>query len=329
VLNSLCTGQLNTGDIILLSGLEHNAVMRPLHALKARFGFRIEFLPYKAGSFCNLDDLENALREFKPALFVLTEGSNVTGEIANSKGVADLCKSYAVPLLIDAAQTAGRTSSFLTHDGITFWCASAHKGLMGPQGLGLLYVHSGHTLSPLVMGGTGSASEQLQMPDVYPDHLEPGTMPAFLIAGLNAGVNWLKNVGVEEVARHENSLADRFLSWALDASFIKVYGSWEKSHLLDDAGSKGSIRDAEMQLPTVKTRLPTVSFQIRGRSADAVADYLDRDASIAVRSGLHCALQAHRALGTESIGLVRASFGYFNTIDDVDRLCETLEKLGK
>ena len=323
VLNSICTNHMSTGGgTILLSGLEHNAVMRPLHALRTQFGFRTESLPYTPGSFCNLHELEKALRKFKPVMFILTEGSNVTGEIADSKGVADLCKKYAVPLLVDAAQTAGRFPSCLENDGITFWCASAHKGLMGPQGLGLLYVHSGYSLTPLVMGGTGSASEQLQMPDIYPDHLEPGTMPAFSIAGLNAGVSWLKNVGVNAVVRHENLLAHRFLNWALNASFIKVFGGPEKSDFLDDGDSKGSQR-------TGKTRLPTVSFQIHGRSADMVADYLDRDASIAVRSGLHCALQAHRALGTESSGLVRASFGFFNTIDDVDKLCETLEELGK
>jgi cysteine desulfurase / selenocysteine lyase len=349
VLNSFCANKalLQSGGIILLSGLEHNSIMRPLHALKARFGFGTEVLPYTAGAFCDLNDLETALRKFKPAMFILTEGSNVTGEIADWSAVADLCKKYAVPLLIDAAQTAGRFPSCLAHEGITFWCASAHKGLMGPQGLGLLYVHPDFSLDPLVMGGTGSASEHLVMPDVYPDHLEPGTMPAFLIAGLNAGVSWLKGVTVDEVVRHENSLAHSFLSWASEAPFIKVYGGPQKSDFLDvavpdvanvaddpdDANDQNdpNLPNNEISLlaKTRMPRLPTVSFEVHGKSADVVADYLDRTASIAVRSGLHCSLQAHRALGTESTGLVRASFGFFNTIDDVDRLCETLRKLGK
>ena len=333
VLNSFCANnpQLQSDGVILLSGLEHNAVMRPLYALKSRIGFRMQFLPYSAGAFCNLNDLEAALKQLQPALFVLTEGSNVTGEIADWFAVADLCKKYAVPLLIDAAQTAGRFPQCLAHDGITFWCASAHKGLMGPQGLGLLYVHPDFSLEPFVRGGTGSASEQLTMPDVYPDHLEPGTMPVFLIAGLNAGVTWLKKVGVEKIVRHENLLARRFLSWALEAPSVKVYGGPRMTSFTDgDNPSRDkSPREISPRDINRQARLPTLSFELTGKSADQVADFLDRNASIAVRSGLHCSLQAHRALGTESTGLVRASFGFFNSIDEVDRLCANLEKLVK
>jgi selenocysteine lyase/cysteine desulfurase len=201
VLNSLSAYGTRAGaeTLILISGLEHNAIMRPLNKLQQTSGLKIQSLSYSVGRFCDLTELEEALQTLKPAMFILTEGSNVTGEVADLSAVATLCKTYRVPLLVDAAQTAGRRQSCLNHDGITFWCASAHKNLMGPQGLGLLYVHADFSLDPLVLGGTGSASEQLSMPEAYPDHLESGTMPAFLIAGLKAGVTWLREVGTEVI----------------------------------------------------------------------------------------------------------------------------------
>jgi selenocysteine lyase/cysteine desulfurase len=313
VLNSLSAYGTRAGaeTLILISGLEHNAIMRPLNKLQQTSGLKIQSLSYSVGRFCDLTELEEALQTLKPAMFILTEGSNVTGEVADLSAVATLCKTYRVPLLVDAAQTAGRRQSCLNHDGITFWCASAHKNLMGPQGLGLLYVHADFSLDPLVLGGTGSASEQLSMPEAYPDHLESGTMPAFLIAGLKAGVTWLREVGTEVIIAQENLLVRRFLGWASNSPFISLYGQ----PLLSEF-AEGS-----------RDRLPIVSFAVLDKSAEQVADFLDRQANIAVRSGLHCSVQAHRALGTEKSGLVRTSFGFFNTVEEVDRLCEQLERL--
>ena len=158
---------------------------------------------------------------------VLTEGSNVTGEILPLEKAADLCQRFSVPLLVDAAQTAGRFRKCLNHDGISFWCASAHKGLMGPAGLGILYVNCDLPLEPLVAGGTGSQSESLAMPQSFPDHLESGTMPAHLIATLATAIGWLEKTNLEKinsVQEHESTLMKRFLEWCSQQAQIKIYG---------------------------------------------------------------------------------------------------------
>ena len=320
VLNGLAKECLLKKDsVVLISSLEHNAVMRPLHALQRQIGFTIEVLPYKAGHFCDLRDLAHCLETKKPTLVILTEGSNVTGEMVDWFVAADLCKQHEVPLLIDAAQTAGRFPGSLAHEGITFWCASAHKGLMGPQGLGLLYVNARHDLPAFVAGGTGSASEQFDMPDVYPDRLEAGTMPAPLIAGLQAGIEWMEKIGPLKIQEHEDKLTMRFLQWCEEQPGIRPYGF----HRPDP---RARI-DFKVALEQVSARLPIVSFRVAGKSPEQVAELLEQDAKIAVRSGLHCAAQAHQTLGTESTGLVRASFSIFNTLSEIDLLCRTLDHI--
>jgi selenocysteine lyase/cysteine desulfurase len=170
--------------------------------------------------------------------------------------------------------------------------------------VGVLYVGSNVDLEPLIAGGTGSRSEELEMPEHYPDKLEAGTLPGPAIVALAAGVNWLEKTGVNNVRRHESRLAERFLEWSADCDQVEVYG-----------GGPGARRTS------------IVAFQVRNVTADRVADILDRDYGIAVRSGLHCASQAHRALGTLETGLVRASFGYFNRLEEVDELCRALENI--
>jgi cysteine desulfurase/selenocysteine lyase len=304
---------------VLISGLEHNAVMRPLYQLQQDWQFEIAALPYTPGRFCRLTDLERMLGEKRPALCILTEGSNVTGEVIDLVAAADLCKQHDVPLLVDAAQTSGRSPGCLAHPGIKFWCASAHKGMLGPQGLGLLYVHQDIDLEPLVAGGTGSASEQLSMPDVYPDRLEPGTLPSFLIAALHAGTSWLQKMSPLKVQDHEDRLVARFLKWCADRPEVRLFG-------FSRTEAERRLEPLTVAQP-VSSRLPLVSFLIGGLTPERVADQLQRRANIAVRSGLHCAVTAHKALGTEHTGLVRASFSIFNTMDEVDLMCRTLEQI--
>jgi cysteine desulfurase family protein len=322
VLKGLAEGEapfLKKNDVILISGLEHNALMRPLTQLKKKLELKIASLRYVPGTFIDLWEFQQALDEFKPKLVILTEGSNVTGEILDLHVAAGLCKQAGVKLLVDAAQTAGRFAGCLASDGISFWCASAHKGLMGPPGLGLLYVNSDVNLEPLVAGGTGSASEKFEMPKVFPDRLESGTISSPAIAALRAGVDWLKKQGLPAIQKQESALLERFLRWCQDQPFVQVYGFCrsEEKHQVD-------FRTA---LESVSMRLPIVSFRLSNKSPDQVADILDRESQIAVRAGLHCAAQAHKALGTSDKGLVRVSFSSFNTANQVDILCRALEKI--
>ncbi|HEY9870439.1 MAG TPA: aminotransferase class V-fold PLP-dependent enzyme [Candidatus Obscuribacterales bacterium] len=297
---------LASGDLVITSPLEHNSVMRPLHQLERAQGIKVQPLSYKGSGtgVVDLDELTSVLANEHPRLCVMAEASNVTGELLDIAEIAGACRKHGVPLLVDAAQSAGFTDARLDDLGISIWCASGHKGLLGPPGVGILYVSPEVELEPLIAGGTGSRSEELEMPGQYPDRLEPGTLSGPAIAGLGAGVAWLQATGIDRLRRHELFLAERFLSWAQARKDVEIYGP-----------EPGGLRTA------------IVAFQVTGISADRVADILDRHWGIAVRAGLHCAAQAHRALGTAGTGLVRASFGYFNTADEVDELCRALSRI--
>lgn len=314
---------LDEGDVVLTSPLEHNAVMRTLKQIERQKGIRIRSLPYSPGKIFKPEDLTGHIEELKPKLVVTIEGSNVTGEVIETDKVAAICHEHSVPLLVDAAQTAGHFETDLSLPGITFWCASAHKSLMGAGGLGLLYVgenrHSdwGGALEPLVTGGTGSASESLLMPEILPDRLEAGSAPVVAIGVLKAALEWIDATGREKIEAHTRALKERFLSRMREERFLKIFAHHEG--LQSDALSDRDCR--------AMRSLPNVSFTLDGMTPDRVADVLDRDFSIAVRPGLHCAALAHETLGTTESGLVRASFGYFNTEADVDRLCQALESM--
>jgi selenocysteine lyase/cysteine desulfurase len=313
---------------VIASPLEHNAVMRPLNRLEKEGVLRVHRLKYAAGGVIDLRELKEAVKELKPALCVVQEGSNVTGELVDINSVWEVCQAAKASLLIDAAQSAGSIPSCLPQlsaslnatadDGRGFfWCASGHKGLLGPPGIGLLFIGAKSNIEPLVAGGTGSNSENLEMPVNYPDRLESGTQPVHLIDALAKGVSWLKQQGIVKLREHEVALTYRFLAWCDKHSYIKVFGNRTRQ------GASTS------QEASNRAGLPIVSFTVNGVSTDQVADLLDREFDIAVRSGLHCAMAAHQSLGTLKTGLTRASFGYFNTGDEVDELCKALESIYK
>jgi selenocysteine lyase/cysteine desulfurase len=309
--------------VVLVGPLEHNAVMRPLDRLEKAGILHIHRLKYAIGGVVDMKELNDAVKELKPVLCAIQEGSNVTGELVDIASVWEICRASKISLLVDAAQTAGSipaslaqliaTGDTTTDDGNGFfWCASGHKGLLGPPGIGLLFVGTKMNIEPLVAGGTGSNSENLEMPAHYPDRLESGSQPVHLIAALAGGISWLKQEGVERLRQKEIDLTNRFLTWCSKQSYIKVAGN-------RIPGSSGSKKEQSL-----RAGLAIVSFTIDEVPSDRVADLLDREFGIAVRSGLHCAMAAHESLGTLKTGLTRASFGCFNTVDEVDQLCEAL-----
>lgn len=297
---------LKKGDAVLVSALEHNAVMRPLRQLEQSKGIEIVTLPYARKGVIDLHFFIQQMLSRHPRLVVVSEGSNVTGEIVDVRAVAAICGAHKVPLMIDAAQTAGRLPHNMKDLGVSIFCASGHKGLFGPPGAGLLYVAENIELEPILAGGTGSKSEEFDMPSFFPDRLEVGTMPTNAIAGMGAGARWLLETGIDVVHEREQALTRRFLDWALNSGGIRVAGCRE--------GSAGTS---------------TVAFELLGVPCDQVADILDREFRICVRAGLHCAAAAHQALGTIDTGLVRVSFSYFNTEQDVDALCYALLKIAE
>ncbi|MBU6452641.1 MAG: aminotransferase class V-fold PLP-dependent enzyme [Cyanobacteria bacterium REEB67] len=315
-------GRLAAGDTVLCSSYEHNAVMRPLRWLENHSAIKVCRVAPAAQhvGLVDLADLERLLVETKPRLCAFTMACNVSGEVLNLAAAADLCLRYDVPLLIDGAQGAGVLALDLSqHPGIAFFAASCHKGLLGPVGLGLLYVREGEALDPAYCGGTGSRSESLEMPLFLPDRLEPGTPAVQLVAGLTAALVYLTERD-SAIGEHESKLADYFadqLAGCLPS--IKVYG-----RAAVEQNSQSSAR-----LNGWPKSLATFALSIPGRTADIAADILDQRYDIAVRPGLHCAVSAHETFGTVSGGLLRASFGAFNTRAEIDRLLEALGEVAR
>jgi cysteine desulfurase family protein len=305
--------RLPQGACVLVGPLEHNAVMRTLQDVQKKLDLKIIHVPYAKTGIVDERELARLIDEAKPALCIFAEASNVTGEHLRTEAIAAVCADRAVPLLVDAAQTAGSESDCLRHAGISFWAAPGHKGLFGAPGVGLLFSRDSQGLDPFVFGGTGSGSENLSMPQDLPDRLEPGTLPGPAIAALGAGVEFIREIGVRTIAEHEHALAQRFREWCFSKSWIEVAGN----------------AFANKRLPVQSEVSPVVSFQMDRLTPDRVADILASEFSIAVRSGLHCASRAHETLGTLKQGLVRVSFGYFNTEEELEALCDALEFMNR
>lgn len=299
------TGYFEPGDCVLTGALEHNAVTRPLHQIKKKHSLEIAVLN---------TDSDTVMLEKKPKLVILTEASNVTGAVLDINKICAYCKQNNIPFLLDAAQTAGKISIDLNgkHDGVTFYCASSHKGLMGSPGAGLLYIKDGwqEMLEPAITGGTGSKSEDLSPPLTMPDRFEAGTQDGPAIVSMSAGLSYLQELGQDKILSHELSLRKAFLDWALDKSYVSIVD-----------GGYGRFTSEMI------TSLPTVSFVFDHMSSANLSSLLSDEYKIAVRGGLHCARQAHLKIGSLAQGLVRASFGHTNTLSDVEHFCSVLETI--
>jgi len=283
VMTGNCTQGLNMairtlvkpGDRVVISGFEHNAVTRPLHGLGARI------LVAGRELFCwerTLEQFEAALKT-GPSAAVFTHVSNVFGYIHPVEQMAALCKRYRVPFVVDAAQSAGILPVSLNTWGADFIAMPGHKGLLGPQGTGLLLC--GTKPVPLLRGGTGSNSLSYEMPDFLPDLAEAGTLNVPGIAGLSAAIGWLQKKGIETVERAEQKQAVRCAEGLANMGFRVFFGEHQSG---------------------------TVSF-VPGMDCEQAAEKLAQR-GIAVRAGLHCAPLAHESAGTLETGTVRVSFGH-------------------
>lgn len=290
------------GDLVLVSALEHNAVMRPLNFLQKSKGIEVQSVPYCPGQIVDPEQLRARILARRPRLCAFLEASNVSGEILNLRAVAGICAEFEIPLLVDAAQTAGAFNADLDLDGISFWSTSGHKGLYGAPGLGLLYVADKFQLDPLVAGGTGSFSEGLEMPPVMPDRLEPGTMSAPSIGALRAGCAFVAEQGKASLVQHERELLGELLGFLSESQRFRVVGC-----------------------KSTAQKVGLLSFCLEGFDSSLLAEVLDRNYGICVRAGLHCAAAAHRTFGSEKGGLVRVSFSAFNKREELFVLFDALK----
>ena len=295
-LNFVLKGLLRPGDRVAVSGLEHNAVLRPLRQMEAR-GVTVDCLPCRATGEL---DLAAAERRLTPdtRLVVLTHASNVSGTIFPIAEVGRLCRARGIFFLVDAAQTLGVLPVDMGAMGIDGLAFPGHKGLLGPQGIGGVVVSDAlaSELEPLLAGGTGSQSESLDMPSFLPDRLEAGTLNLPGILGLGAALDYLDREG-EALRARERKLAGHL--WArlmeLEEDGLRVLGS-------DD--------------PVKRVGVVSVDF-LRADNAE-MAFRLEREYGIQTRCGLHCAPLAHKTLGTFPQGAVRFSVGPFTTFEELD-----------
>lgn len=301
-LNMAIKGLLKEGDHVVTSSMEHNSVARPLHGLMGR-GVDVTKVPCSQDGSIRVADVRAALRENTKAIIML-HASNVTGTIMPIQEIGALAREKKIIFIVDAAQTAGVLDIDMKRMQIDILALPGHKGLLGPPGTGVLILGEGVDLEPLREGGTGSHSLNAGQPDVLPEKLESGTLNTVGIAGLLAGVKWLLATGLERVRKHEENLLQRFLSGAQKVKGLKIYGPNE-----------------------VSRQVPVVSFALEGKKSVDVGGTLDKYFNIACRAGLHCAPDAHRTLGTLEQQLVRFSFSFFNTLEEVDRAVEALQEI--
>lgn len=303
-LNTAIKGVVKQGDHIITTSMEHNSVLRPLKQLE-NIGIETTIIKCNELGELSLTELEaNVKRNTK--LIVTTHASNVTGTIMPIKEIGEIAKRNNLLYIIDASQTAGVYNLNVTDINVDVLIFTGHKGLMGPQGVGGFYIKEGVALRQMREGGTGSMSESLIQPEILPDKYESGTPNTPGLAGLAAGLSFIKKVGIDKIKSHEEEITNYFLNQLAEIENIIVYGP----------------RD-------IKKQAPVVSLNIKNRTSSEVSFILDNQFDIATRPGLHCAPLAHQTIGTEGKGAVRFSFGYFNTKVEIDKAVAALKSIAK
>ncbi|MBE5906730.1 MAG: aminotransferase class V-fold PLP-dependent enzyme [Lachnospiraceae bacterium] len=305
-LNVLLKGFLKPGDHLLVSSMEHNAMMRPLTQL-AKQGVTFSRIPCEPdGSLC-VEKME-ALLQPNTRMVAMLHASNVCGTVMPIAKVGEFCKKHGLTFLLDTAQSAGILPINMEEMHIDAVAFTGHKSLLGPQGIGgfVIREHLIEKIEPLLSGGTGSISHTEEIPEFMPDRFEAGTMNIPGILGLREGLLFIKQTGRECIAGKERALTERFLQ-----------------------GIKGIDRVQIIGKDTMDNRVGVVSIIIEGMDPADVADRLDREFQIMVRVGLHCSPSAHKTLQTYPTGTVRFSFGYFNTEEDVDAAIAAIARIAR
>ena len=305
-LNMVIKGLLKAGDHVLVSSMEHNAVMRPLTQLLDK-GITFDTIPCDSTGFIQMDSIEPLIRPNTVAL-IINHASNVCGTIQPLESIGPICKAHNLQFIVDAAQTAGVIPIDVKVCHIDALCFTGHKGLLGPQGIGgiILTKEMAQTLTPLIAGGTGSFSHLETMPTHMPDAFEAGTLNLPGIIGLNEGLAYIESQGMENIHNHELALTQSFLEGLQSIDGINIVG-------------KQNIQD----------RTAVVSITIDGMDPASIAYELESNYHIMTRVGLHCAPRAHQTLETYPEGTVRFSFGYANTHKDVETALSALHRIVK
>ena len=303
-LNTAIKGVLNPGDHVITTALEHNSVLRPLYELEDR---GVELTILAADSVGNLcyEDFEKEIRPHTKAI-VTTHGSNLTGNLLDIGRIGAIARKHGLLYIVDASQTAGVFPIDVQRMGIDILCFTGHKGLLGPQGTGGLYVREGVAVRPLLSGGSGVQTYLRAHPPQMPTALEAGTLNGHGIAGLGAALRYLQETGLDAIRETEQALMWEFYSQVREIPGITVYGDFSSP-----------------------SRCPIVALNVRDYDSGEVSDALSEEYGIATRPGAHCAPLMHRALGTAEQGAVRFSFSHYNTQEEINIAVSALRELAQ
>ncbi|HEY5530790.1 MAG TPA: aminotransferase class V-fold PLP-dependent enzyme [Candidatus Anoxymicrobiaceae bacterium] len=303
-INTAIWGLLKPGDHVVTTSVEHNSVMRPLTAA-TKLGIEHTVVPCETDGSLEASRVAGAIRS-ETALIIVNHASNVAGTILPVADVATIAHARKIPVLVDAAQSAGRVKIDIEADGIDILAFTGHKELFGPQGTGGMCVSEEIELTPMCFGGTGSKSSSLEQPRDLPDRLESGTLNAPGFAGLGAGAEFILRTGIDSIRAHEHELIGRLVQGLEMAEGVTWYGP---------------------QVP--EQRVGIVSMTFDSMTPADVAELLDLHYDIATRSGLHCSPMAHKTIGTIDTGTLRVSTSFMSTTDEIDYFLDSLTEILK
>ncbi|NTW72485.1 MAG: aminotransferase class V-fold PLP-dependent enzyme [Eubacteriaceae bacterium] len=305
-LNYIIKGLLKRGDHVLVSSMEHNAVMRPLVQM-SKEGVAFNRIPCNEKGELQTEEIEKMIRPDTKAI-IMTHSSNVCGTLMPIKAVGQICKKHNIKFIVDAAQTAGAFNIDMLESNIDALAFTGHKSLLGPQGIGGFIVRDeiASQMVPLITGGTGSMSESEEYPEFLPDKFEPGTMNIPGIFGLNEALKYLKSFGIANILEKELMLTEMMLDGLKSIPNLKLIG-----------------------LPGKENRAPVISITSLKHDNAWIGYELDSTFGIMTRVGLHCSPSSHKTLNTYPSGTVRFSINHFNTQDEISYTIESLKKLLK
>lgn len=298
-LNLAIKGVLEEGDHVITTSMEHNSVLRPLNQLRKEGKIELSIVYADEKGYIDPQKIFEALTP-NTKMIVTTHMSNVFGTIVDIKAIGDFCKENNILYLVDASQSIGVLDIDVQEMNIDLLAFPGHKALFGPMGTGALYIKEGIIVKPLKEGGTGSYSHSIDQPDLYPDSLESGTPNGVGIIALGKGIDFINEVGIENIRNHEMSLKNHFIELLKDNEDVILYGT------LDDR--QGAV----------------VSLNVKDMDSSEISYILSDEFDIYTRPGFHCAPLAHKTMGTEELGAIRFSFGYYNTLEEVEKTVEAL-----
>ncbi len=305
-LNLALRGILKSGDHVITTSMEHNSVMRPLHALEEQ-GVEITVVQANPDGTLSPELIEKAIRK-NTRMIVMIHASNVAGTIMPLAETGKIASAHGILFCVDASQSVGAVDIDVSELNIDILCFTGHKSLFGPMGTGGIYIKKGieKEIKPLVCGGTGSRSEFEEQPDFMPDKFESGTLNVIGIAGLGAGVSFINNTGIDVIREREYELSSMFLDGIKNLNGLKIYGN-----------------------PNSKDRTAVVAFNFDSVSSSEASSIFENNYGILSRAGLHCAPSAHKTIGSFPGGTNRFSFSFFNTEQQIETGINAVKRISQ